>query len=207
MEKQRIKIIQKAGELFLRCGVRSLTMDDVSRELAISKKTLYKHVSDKSDLVQQVMKFHLEEDQQCFQELQEGDLNAIDELFEVSRVVSEKLSSFHPSVLFDLQKYYPEAWELFQNHKTEFIYNCMARNMERGIQQGLYRDNLNIPVIAKIYIARMDIVFNVDIFPADQFRTHEVYVEMLRYHVRGIASEKGIKYLVKKLQNMQTNLL
>ncbi|MCB0395986.1 MAG: TetR/AcrR family transcriptional regulator [Flavobacteriales bacterium] len=204
---QKDMILQKSMALFFRCGIKSVTMDDVARELAISKKTLYKFVNDKTDLVKQVMTVNLEQDQCVFEELFTSGLNAIDELFEVTKVINEKLTDFHPSIHYDLNKYYPEAWALYTQHKLEFIYQCMVRNMENGIKEGLYRDNLNVSVIARIYITRMEDMFNPEVFPPDLYEFNTVYLELMRYHIRGIASEKGIKYLSKKIETMKTNLL
>jgi len=175
-------------------------MDDVARELKISKKTVYKYVKDKPELVAKVMTGICLEEQAVTTKIAEENSNAIDELIEISKHVSQRLQQIHPSVHYDLEKYYPKAWEVFVKHKTEYIYSCVTQNLEKGVKQDLYRKNINIPVIAKLYISKIDMVFDPEIFPVTQFTFPEVHAEHMRYHIRGIASEKGVKYLTEKVK-------
>jgi TetR/AcrR family transcriptional regulator, cholesterol catabolism regulator len=199
-------ILEQANQVFLRCGIKSVSMDDVARELKISKKTLYRFVKDKNDLVCKALAFHCSREVSVTCEIISGNSNAIDELIEISKYVSGQLKQVHPSIHYDLEKYYPDAWKIFTAHKMEHIYSCVVQNLEKGMKQGLYRTNINIPIIARIYISRIDAVFDTQIFPQDKFKMIDVYSEMLRYHIRGIASEKGIKYLVKKMKKEKLNL-
>jgi outer membrane protein TolC len=114
--------------------------------------------------------------------------------------VASQVGHIHPSVHFDLQKYHPEAWELLQSAERADIYKCIAENLKKGMAEGLYRDDLDIDVIARIYISRFDVTFDGELFPADKYRFEDVIWELFRYHIRGIASDKGVKYLVKKVK-------
>lgn len=200
MENKPENILEAANQLFLRCGIKSVSMDDVARELKISKKTLYRFVKDKNDLVCQTLTFHCRRERDITCKIITRNANAIDELIEISKYVAAQLKQVHPSIHYDLEKYYPEAWKIFTAHKMEHIYSCVVQNLEKGIRQGIYRTNIIIPIIAGIYISRIDAVFDPRVFPQNKFRMIDVYSEMLRYHIRGIASEKGIKYLVQKMK-------
>ena len=201
MDGKSENLIQQIFYLFMRNGIKSMTMDDIARELSISKKTIYKYFVDKSDLVNQVMQFHLDNDKKLVAEFSENTLNAIDEMFEIAKNTTKNIKEIHPSSYFDLQKYYPQAWEKFVRHNNEFVYSCIISNMEKGIKEGFYRENLNIPIIAKVYIARIDLCIDSSVFPPDKFTFKEVLVEMMRYHIRGIATEKGINYLSEKIKD------
>lgn len=206
MTLQAEQIFDQANQLFLRCGIKSVSMDDVARDLKISKKTLYLYVKDKNDLVCKALTFHCKREVNVTCEIISKNSNAIDELIEISKYVSSRLKQVHPSIHYDLEKYYPDAWKVFTAHKMEHIFSCVAQNLEKGIKQGLYRSNINIPIIAKIYISRIDASFDSQLFPPAKFKMIDVYSEMLRYHIRGIASEKGIKYLIKRMQKEKLNL-
>ena len=192
-------------EIFMRYGIKSLTMDDISSHLGISKKTLYQHVSDKKDLVKQCVELTVGAEQCLLCEISEEKGNAIDELFFVNKRISEKLQNVQPAVMFDLQKYYPEAWKVMENHKQCFIYEMMVKNINEGITEGLYRDNVNPEIVAKIYVGLIDKMFDPDFFPSNKFSFEALHREIARYHVRGIASEKGKKYLAQKLINENLN--
>jgi len=206
MEEQKQNIISEAGKIFMRYGIKSVTMDDMARHMGVSKKTLYKFVSDKNELVYEVMKSHCDQEGVTIGGICERGLNAIDESFEISKFVVSKLKEIHPSIHFDLEKYHPQVWKDFKFIEGGQIYNCMVSNIEKGIKEGLYRDDLNIPVILKIYISRFDVVFDGEMFPKEEYNFADVYLEMFRYHIRGIASKKGIDYLIEKVKIEKQNL-
>lgn len=200
MDERGDRLIAEAAKAFWTYGIKSMTMDDLSTRLGISKKTLYQHVKDKNDLVEKVLT-HIASDFKCLvDESASGDKNAIDELFSITTTVADRLKDIHPSIHFDLEKYHPAAFRKMLDDKRKEIYTTTTANMERGISEGLYREDLNIPMIATIYIARFDMVFDGELFPPDRFRPEELHWELFRYHIRGIASAKGLKYLDKKVQ-------
>lgn len=192
-----MKIIAGTGEVFMRYGIRSVTMDDIARELKVSKKTLYKYVKDKADLVYKVMGGFCEMEQDMITEIIKNSENAIDEVISISEFVGAKIADVHPSIHYDLEKYYPEAWEIFSKHKKGFVQKCLEANLERGIREGYYRDNMNIRILARLYVAKIDMVFDPVIFPPREFSFGDVHMELSRYHIRGIANEKGMAYLAK----------
>lgn len=187
----------------MRLGIKSLTMDDIARQLGISKKTIYKYVSDKNELVRKSVEWQTEEGHNAIAEIQDSGLNAIDEIFEISKMFTELLSQLHPSVYFDLEKYYPEAWDIAVNRRQERAFDVVVRNMNRGVQEGFYRSDLNVDVIARIYVTKMDSLFDGNLFPPHQFSYTDVYIDYFRYHIRGIASDKGREYLKNKMINEQ----
>lgn len=200
------RILDETARIFWKLGIKSVTMDDVATRLGISKKTLYQYVSDKNDLVDRVLK-HLSTCYKCDIDMVRArkDQNAIDELYAVTTTVAGQLQGIHPSIHFDLEKYHPEAFRNMREGKRREILECQVENMERGIREGLYREDLNIPMIATIYIARFDMVFDGALFPPDKFSMNDLHWEIFRYHVRGIASKKGLDYLEKKLTKERVN--
>ena len=188
------ELMERVAELFMRLGIKSLTMDDISRLLGISKKTLYKFAKDKNDLVKQTMQLAIESDQQCLSELIEKG-NAIDKMVAINDQISEKLENIQPAVIFDLQKYYPEAWKIMEEHKSVFIYNQVRQNLINGIEEGLYRDNLEPELTAKIYVSLVNSIFESNLFDLKQTTYQRLHTEIARYHLRGIASERGLEYI------------
>lgn len=205
MNEREQQLIKQAHQVFMRFGIKSVTMDDMARNLGISKKTLYQHVSDKNDLVTKVLQWDCCVDQESIHEIVSRGLNAIDENVEIGKFIVERLRSIHPSIHFDLEKYHSEAWKESRRETQKLIVELVSQNLKKGIEQGLYRHDLNIPVIAKVYMSRFDIVFDPEIFPPQEYDFAEVYLEMLRYHIRGIASEQGTKYLIDKLNKENQN--
>lgn len=202
MTEKEQKIIAGAGEVFMKYGIKSVNMDDIAKNLGVSKKTLYKYVKDKNDLLGKALTMHCQVEEMAIAEIRDKDHNAIDEMLEIAQYFTELLQQIHPSIHFDLERYHPEVWKEMMTNQHAMVYKCMAGNLEKGIKEGLYREDLNVDVIAKIYMAKMDVTFDSTIFPPKEISFSEVYREYFRYHIRGIASEKGITYLKKKVKEM-----
>ena len=206
MDERGIELLGKTAELFMRFGIKSMTMDDIARQLGVSKKTLYLYVSDKNDLVEQVMSAIVAHEKALTNRLCEQYPNAIDLLFELTKEISKKFGQIHPSINYDMQKYHPKAWGIFEAFRTDFIAGCIEDNIQKGIEQGLYRDNIDSYVISRLYAAKMDMCSDGQVFPPDRYNFKTIHLELMRYHIRGIASEKGLKYLRKKVKQENIQL-
>jgi len=191
-------ILMGSMQVLLKEGVKKTTMADVAKHLKISKKTLYKFVTDKNDLILKMMQLVKIEDERIINGILEEGLNAIDENFEIYKTVIQKLENIHPAVFSDMEKYHPDAWTYFEEYQNDFVFNCLINNLKRGISEGLYRKDINVEIIAKLYVHRINDIFNPNVFSPDKYLHAEIYIELFKYHVMGIASEKGIKYLQTK---------
>jgi TetR/AcrR family transcriptional regulator, cholesterol catabolism regulator len=206
MKEKEQKIIEGATEIFLRLGIKSVNMDDIARELGMSKKTLYLHVQDKKDLVGKAMQWHIDQEDNCICNIQDEKLNAIDQFFEIMMLVNEMLKSMHPSILYDIQKYYPEMMKSMMDNRQKMIRETLLANMKQGQKEGLYRKDFNPDVIIEIYVHSIEGIFNHNWFANIGTTPSELYLELFRYHIRGIASEKGIEYLIKRVKEKQKNM-
>ena len=185
----------------MRYGIKSITMDDVARELAISKKTLYQYFADKSDLVKKVFTTHLEFISKQCRTACDQSKGAIDQLLQLSTMRADDLSKMNPSLLYDLKKYYPERWQELDNYKNEFIFNIIENNLRNGIESGLYREDLNREVVARFYVYLVDIVMDADGVMRQKFDVKILHHEMVTYHLRAICTKKGLDYLNKKIKD------
>jgi TetR/AcrR family transcriptional regulator, cholesterol catabolism regulator len=179
-------------------------MDDVSRELGISKKTLYQYVEDKDDLVGKFIDNEItmrhEEICKCFR----IGYNAIEELFEISIFMNKLMRNQSTVTEYDLKKYYPAHYQKTLKARREGIYNYIMINLKKGINEGLYRKELNKEVIAKLYLWRSENTHFDELFTVEEFTSLKLFVELLTYHIRGIATEKGISVLEKKKLELET---
>lgn len=200
MESKQLEILEKAGEVFMRYGIKATTMDDLGKALGISKKTIYKYFKDKNDLVTQIVQAKTELDKMVCQEAKLSAENAIDEMFRISRFVSELFGNLSPSVFFDLQKYHHRAWGLMEQHKNNYVKAQVIENIERGIKEGYYRSNLKSDIIATVYIASMDAIFDGTSFSSSKSSLSDIFIEIIRFQIRGMANDKGLTYLKKRIK-------
>ena len=201
MEDKKREIVYKASEIYMRYGVKSMTMDEMARQLGVSKKTLYLHVKDKNDLVEQCMLMQHEMEQEQIAVIISETENAIEQMWRISQLILSELQKVHPSIFFDLAKYHPSVIEMMQVHKDKFVCGCIEENLVNGIKQGFYRENLNPKVISGIYVRLIDIVMDGSISHQSKLKADEVYSEMFRYHIRGCASQKGLDHLVNLIKD------
>lgn len=177
----------------MKYGIRSISMDDIARELGMSKKTLYQFVSSKADLVQKILESN-ELHSKCFDHLDQAEMNAIDELLSISIQVAQDLKKYNPAVLYDLQKYYPEIIRPFFDRRRKAVLLFTIENLHKGIRQNIYRDDLAVDLVAKLYVNKLEGVHDF-MFSGDQSHTYEHILNvMFDNHIRGIANDNGIQY-------------
>ena len=192
---QKTKILTKSKELFFKLGVKSITMDDLARELGVSKKTLYKYFDNKSDLVNAVLIQHFDDEKCWMEEMAPTVNNAIDEIMMIAKNGMKQFKKIHPSSIYDLKKYYPKAWSIVEKFKSEYVHCSIISNLTRGKEQGLYRPEIHEDVIAKLYSNNIDLLVNSSNFPATEYNFAELYKEFLIYHLHGIVTVKGYEYI------------
>jgi AcrR family transcriptional regulator len=195
-EKEQ-KIVADAVKVFMTYGIKSVTMDDIAKHMRMSKKTLYQYFSDKNDLVSKCLGQDCHNTEVQVKEILQKGLNAIEENFEISKHIVESLRDIHPSIFYDLEKYYPEAWQTMHEFRHKFVATVMKDNMERGIKEGLYRKDLNVQLMTQLWVARLNIIFDPSLFALKEHNLADVYRQMFIHHVRGIASDEGVKYIDK----------
>ena len=203
MNEDLKNILLKVSELYLKYGIKSITMDDVAGEMGISKKTLYQFVTDKDDLVGKFIDNEIavrkEEICKCF-----GiGFNAIEELFEISIFMNKLIRDQNPATEHDLKKYYPQHFQKTIKARREGIYNYILQNLKKGIKEGLYRKDMDIEIIAKLYLSRTENNQLNELFTVEEFTSLKPFIEVLSYHIRGIATEKGILVLEKKVKELE----
>jgi TetR/AcrR family transcriptional regulator, cholesterol catabolism regulator len=205
MNEELKNILLKVRELYNKYGIKSITMDDVAMELGISKKTLYQYVTDKDDLVGKFIDNEIflrhEEICKCFK----IGYNAIEELFEISIFMNKITKDQNPATEHDLKKYYPHHFYKMVKTRRERIFNYILQNLKKGKEEGLYRADLNEDIIAKLYLSRIESIHLNDLFTVEEFTSFKLFLELLMYHIRGIATENGIMVLGKKIKELETN--
>lgn len=181
----------------MRYGIKSITMDDIARDMGISKKTLYQYVENKTGLIEQIFEQHIEEEKKVIECIRQNAADAIDEILGIARYVVGKLRELSPTVAYDLQKYYCNTWKQMEALHQRHVYAIIKENLERGIRQGVYRSNLNPDIIAKLYVGKTSLVADEEMFPVREYNIQQLYWEYINYHIRGIASAEGQRLLEK----------
>ncbi|HZX63407.1 MAG TPA: TetR/AcrR family transcriptional regulator [Bacteroidales bacterium] len=205
MDNTLTDVLERVRELFFKYGVRSVSMDDICRDLGISKKKLYQLFSSKNELVEKLLELERENFEIIFDTYSFEGVNAIDILLTVSKEVGERFRDVSPSMTFDLKKYYPDIYHNHIEERIDFIFKKIQINLEKGINQGVYRDDLSVELVARLYIRRLIDLHNPEFFPADKFSFHTLFDAMFDNFIRGIANPKGIEYYEKQKRKVNFN--
>jgi len=193
----RAYILEKANGLFMQFGIRSVSMDDISNNLGMSKKTLYHYFTDKDELVNEVVHIHIVSLQEDCHKTRKEAKDAIQEVFMAMDRIVDLLGSINPMLLYDLEKFHFKAFRKFRDYKEKFLAQLIRENIEWGIRDELYRRDVNVDVMSKFRIESMMIPFNVSLFPPGKYDlgvTSEIIMENFVY---GLATTKGYKLIQK----------
>ncbi|MEY4084870.1 MAG: hypothetical protein RL074_657 [Bacteroidota bacterium] len=191
------KIISKASNLFLKLGFKSVTMDDIANEMCISKKTIYKYFCNKEILIEETTETGLKQINQTIAKIVANNHNAIEENFEIIKMFKEMFNSIETSPSYQLKKHYPEIYQkLISQSKTE-CHSMFEQNIEKGIQEGLYRNELNIQSHVYFYYA---LISSINENIVSEKESKKLELEALEYHIRAMATPKGIIELEKHLK-------
>lgn len=197
------RIFAKGFELFKCFGIKAVTMDQISQACGISKKTLYKYVSNKEDFLEK--SFGLFADQMEMgirRALSERGGNAVDQLFAMEKFAEEQMRGEENKLLLQLEVYYPKVELMLNSKREEIIFGMTKRNLEQGIEEGLYREDIHVDHITLLYYGHI-LAVHETIIADTQIDLNELRHTSLLYHIRGIASAKGLDYLNQLIQTEQ----
>ncbi|MFY9310553.1 MAG: TetR/AcrR family transcriptional regulator [Bacteroidia bacterium] len=194
------RILKGAEELFFKYGIKSITMDDIAKHLGISKKTIYQFYSDKNEVVETLMSSLTKTNECVFQKIADDSANVIEEVFEMMKHMGALFSQMNPNLFYDLQKYHPDSWKLFNKFKEDFIERMVEDSVKRGVAQGLVRADINTKIIARLRMEEVEMGFNPQVFPPDKFKIIDVQLALLDHFLHGICTLKGHKLINKYKQ-------
>lgn len=194
------KILQTATEMFLTYGFKSVTMDDIAEKMSISKKTIYTHFSNKTKLVEETTTGMFDCITLGIDSILSLNYDPIEELFQIKKFVLENLKDEKSSPQYQLQKYYPKLHATLTKQQYDVMKRCVSENLERGVSDGLFRKEIDIQFITRVYFKGMVGIKDLDVFPIEIFNMKYLMERYLEYHIRGIATKKGLLTL-EKLQN------
>lgn len=199
-------IIGEAYTVFMQNGIKNVSMDDLCKQMGISKKTLYRYVDNKADLllkigvhIQQLISSRLEQ-------LKQMELNAIDVLLEMSRISSDNHIRINPYVSYEIRKFYPKVYDSYFCNKKELIIDSILQNLDKGIKEGLYRQDLNKEIVAHLYFKKIEEFHTLEGEELRNFSYSKIFEVMFENHIRGIANKKGIEYFEKRKAKLNFNI-
>ena len=197
------KILERVREKAFTKELEKFTITDLCKEFNISEDTIRKYVRNEEDLVEKVLEFERESFKEIFLTHNFEGVNAIDILLMVSKEIALRFKDVSPSFTFELRKRFPETYQKHFDDRIEFILEKIKINLQKGISQGIYREDLSIELISRLYISRLIDLHNPDFFPPEKFSFETLFDTMFESLIRNISNEKGLKYYEKKKKTIK----
>jgi AcrR family transcriptional regulator len=188
-------ILEKTRELFLTIGFKSVTMDHIANAMGISKKTIYNFFEHKTDLVKSVSNYMFTSITKGITEIKKTSEDPISELYDINLFLIKYLKKESTSPLYQLEKYYPLIHKNINSKQFDFITKSTKESLENGIKLGLFRHDIKIDFISRLYFKGMIGIRDLDTFPSEMYDPVKLKIDFIEYHLRAIVTEKGLKKL------------
>jgi AcrR family transcriptional regulator len=196
-------ILEKAKEMYLNLGFKGVTLDDIAQEMSISKKTIYQHYANKNELVEavgtQLMQIIFDE----IQKIAGSGCNAIEELFEIRKYLRRTLEDKYKLAAYQLTKFFPEISQKMHMRQFDRMKASVTNNLHKGMREGLYRYEIDVEFVSRIYFAGVSGTKDASIFPEAMFTQDSLHKLYLDYHLRAISTLEGISVLEKSMNETQ----
>ena len=188
-------ILEKTRELFLTIGFKSVTMDQIAYDMGISKKTIYNFFENKNELVKAVTSYMFNSITNGVTEIKKNSNNPINELYDINLFLIKYLKKESVSPLYQLEKYYPLIHKEINKKQFDFITKSTTGSLNNGIKLGLFRRDIKIDFISRLYFKGMIGIRDLDTFPLNLYDPVSLKIDFIEYHLRAIVTEKGLKKL------------
>lgn len=187
----RQEIINTAVERFLRLGIRSVSMDDISNDMGISKKTLYQLIATKEQLVDEAITDFIAREESVISHLKEFSTDALHEMTQIAQHIVEIFGQIRPILINDLQKYYKKTWNKVRQMQNAFVKDQIRENLKRGIKEGVYRKDIDPDIISSLYVEKSWSLTNNTVFSPSEYDRDKLVKQHMLYHIHGILSDLG----------------
>ncbi|HET8859108.1 TetR/AcrR family transcriptional regulator [Marivirga sp.] len=184
-------ILEGAKNLFMQFGLKSITMDDIARKVGVSKKTIYQFFSDKNSIVYRSVNEHFSDHREEIDRVLDQSKDAIEAMYKISKCMKMQVEAVNPTVLYDLQRYFPKAYKRFLEFKNTFMKERMEKILQEGIVSGFFRSEIHTEILIIQRIEQVQLAFNNDIFPRDKFDFKEIHEQLFDHFIHGLLTEKG----------------
>lgn len=192
-------VLHKAKELFFTYGMKSISMDDLAKQAGVSKKTIYQAVADKQELVGKVVDGLIQCHQATLANSCTSSTNAIEEVIHLSCVPFDTLAAININFFYELEKFFPAEWKKLMDHKQTAMLPTILKNLERGIAEGLYREDVNIDFTAAIRLQQISTALNPVGFSNKKMDARQLINDLTYFYIHSITTTKGKRILNKYL--------
>ncbi len=188
-------IINEAIPLFIQFGFKSVTIDDIAIKMGISKKTIYAYFPKKVTLVETSVFMHFNNVFEKILNISKHSKDPIIGLYQIKKEALKHLSNEKNSPVYQLQKYYSSIYNKLQQMEFNTLGGMFSESLKKGIEMGLFRSEININFVTRIFFNGIRGINNVQLFPIEEYRIDQLLINFSEYHLRAICTPAGVEKL------------
>ena len=163
------KIIDVAISEFSNFGFKSVTVDDIALKMGVSKKTIYTHFPKKETLVETSVMKHFDIVIEKILFISKHSKDPIIELYQMNKEALKHLSNEKNSPIYQLQKYYKNIYQKLQIKEFTVLGEMFSKSLLRGIETGLFRSEINIDFVTRIFFNGIRGIQDLELFPIEKY--------------------------------------
>ena len=188
-------IINEAIPLFIQFGFKSVTIDDIAIKMGVSKKTIYAHFPKKVTLVETSVFMHFNNVFEKILNISKHSKDPIIGLYQIKKEALKHLSNEKNSPVYQLQKYYSSIYNKLQQMEFNTLGGMFSESLKKGIEMGLFRSEININFVTRIFFNGIRGINDVQLFPMEEYRIDQLLINFSEYHLRAICTPAGVDKL------------
>ena len=186
-------ILEETLELFKQEGIEAYSDEALRSKLDISQATFNELFQNKANLVRETILYDIEKQKQHTKNIIRNAGSTLEEILIMLQDGIKNMKVTHPAYITDLQQYYPETWNICLDHLNTYSHHQIYDLLNRGVQNGEFRKDLNLQLVTKIMLEMLGLMLNPQVFPPGRYNLPEVYRSIYLYYIRGICTENGAK--------------
>jgi len=199
MDKDFVQIIEKVRTCLFKKGVKDFSLKKL-KKFGVSQTEVSKYVNSEEELVEKILEYERRSFESIFLEYNFEGQNAIDILFIVSQEINSRFERVSPSITIELEQYFPKVYRKHMDERMTFIFDKIQINIQKGMVQGMYRDDLSEEMVGRMYLSKLEDMHNPKLYPPERFKFGTIYDTMIDEFVKSIATEEGLRYYRQRKQ-------
>lgn len=199
MTEKRHILAEKLRTYISRYGINDLNEEHL-KIVGLSMSELKENFADRRDIVNAILEHERRSFEEIFNEYNFDGWNAIDIMLMIGDEINNRFFNVTPSVTIVLSEAFPDIFEQHKNQRSDFIYEKIKINIEKGMQQGMYKNDISSEMIARMYIAKLNDIHDPQIYPPEGFTFATIFNTMIDNVIKAITNEEGKNYYKQRKQ-------
>ncbi|MBI2427852.1 MAG: TetR/AcrR family transcriptional regulator [Ignavibacteriales bacterium] len=195
-QEPKERIIGHAEERFLSSGFNKVTLDELSSELGISKKTMYKFFPSKEDLVRTMMRMVMKKVERNVTAITESEKPVIHKLAELMLFVGKLAGRISRAFQLDIQRFTPTLWKEVDKFRNEMILSRVALMIKEAKRQGKFRNDVNDEVVIMMFLNSVQTIVNPEVLSQHAFSPKEAMYTIFHVIFEGSLTDEARKEFI-----------